>query len=902
MAGNIERERIPKLGDTSFSGNVLSSEDGRYDLGDIDHRWRRLFVKEINVAQVTYVTEPAIDADTVDGFHADSTPTAGYLLALDGSLHFPSSTYADALLRDGTRGLTADWNAGSFSITAAGLTINGDIIVSGNVDGVNVDDHSSRHDPGGADALTTAVASDVSLQSNAEGSAASLARSDHLHHLSEAIIPTWTGKHTWGTSTEINFRDTALRIYSSADGQLDIDADVKLEIVVPSVSIDGDIDFVGAQEITTSSGDLTLAPVGNLSINADISFVGAQQIVTTADNLTLAPVGDLELNPGGNDVLPGNNYDINLGALNLKYLTLHAAELWVETLVAQNTIATIGGRILVGPTTKLTSDVGVSDTTIYVEHNTLADGDTVYLEANSKIEFIEIDSTPGGVGPYSYTVIRDKDGSGANEWYAGDAVFNTGAADDGFMDIYSFTGMDGASTGPTIVGNVRNSLTYNDWTEHWAIGNLNGLYGYGVDTYGLGLGEYGGDHIVIDPSDGIRFRDSSNNVRAQLTGGAWTIGRVGASLSNVYIAAGAVQLRTNTTVNLELTTAGAIIIGDDSSGKYVTVDSGGIEMFANSIKVVDIDGTTGDFVFGQVAASKANLFWDQSEGRLNFRTNTSAKLWIDTDGSLRAGGNMIMLDDTALHLVSGSGGAATYINWHYATLAGQVDAQIYTYQSTKAYLNLRAIGYGVSAEHAVVGLLAEHYNTSTKNSTLYLYSDDNPYALFSGYVGIPDGITAPSGLSNTASIYVDTSDSVLKVRHGTGTPISLEEQGGSDTGSSWNSGGNTVINTTYTTIASHSVTVATGQTLLVHAHASYYCSSYTADEYMQLRIYDGTTSIYQIQTITKNGLYYTYGMTVKLAKTGTYTVYLQGIRGSTDINGYVPQYYGILTTEVVNEV
>jgi len=901
MAGNIERERIPKLGDVAFSGNVLSGEDGRYDLGDAEHRWRRLFVKEITVSQITYVTEPAIDADTVDGFHASSTPTAGYLLALDGSLHFPSSTYADALLRDGTRGLTADWDAGSFSITAAGLTINGDIVVSGNVDGVNVDDHSSRHDPGGADALTTAVVSDVSLQANAEGSAGSLARADHLHHLSETITPTWTGKHTWGTSTEINFRDTALRIYSSADGQLDIDADVKLEIVAPTVSIDGDIDFVGAQEITTSSGNLTLAPAGNLSIDADISFVGAQQIVTTADNLTLAPSGDLIVDPAGNDVLPGNNYDINLGALNLKYLTLHAAELWVETLVAQNTIATIGGRILVGPTTKLTSDVGVSDTTIYVEHNTLADGDTVYLEANSKVEFIEIDSTPGGVGPYSYTVIRNKDGSGANEWYAGDAVFNTGASGDGFMDIYSFTGMDGAATGPAIVGNVRNTLTYNDWTEHWAIGNLNGLYGYGVDTYGLGLGKYGGDHIVIDPSGGIRFRDSSNNVQAQLTGGAWTIGRVGASLSNVYIAAGAVQLRTNTTVNLELTTAGAIIVGDDSSGKYVTVDSGGIEMFANSIKVVDIDGATGDFIFGQVAASKANLFWDQSEGRLNFRTNTSTKLWIDTDGSLRAGGNMIMLDDTAIHLVTGSGSAATYINWHYNTLAGDVDAQIYTYQSTKAYLIGRAVGIS-GGEHAVVGLRAEHYDTSTKNSTLYLYSDDNPYALFSGYIGIPDGITAPSGLSNVASIYVDTSDSILKVRHGTGTPISLEKQGGSDTGSSWNGSGNITIQTTYTTVASHSVTVGAGQTILVHAHASVYCSGWTSNDYVQFRIYDGTTSIYQTQTLTANGLYYTFSMTVKLTKTGTYTMSWQAIKASTNINAYVPQYYGILTTEVVDEV
>jgi len=77
--------------------------------------------------------------------------------------------------------------------------------------------------------------------------------------------------------------------------------------------------------------------------------------------LTIAPNnGSIYVNPGGNYVYPVNNYDINLGSLNKKYLTLHAAELWVETLVAQNTMATIGGRILVAPTTELTSDLAAA--------------------------------------------------------------------------------------------------------------------------------------------------------------------------------------------------------------------------------------------------------------------------------------------------------------------------------------------------------------------------------------------------------------------------------------------------------------------------------------------------------------------------------------------------------------
>ena len=85
--------------------------------------------------------------------------------------------------------------------------------------------------------------------------------------------------------------------------------------------------------------------------------------VGSGGNLTVAPSGDFLFDPVGNDILPVTNYDLNLGALSKKYLTLHAAELWVETLVAQNTIATIGGRILVGPTTTLTRDLASSANT-----------------------------------------------------------------------------------------------------------------------------------------------------------------------------------------------------------------------------------------------------------------------------------------------------------------------------------------------------------------------------------------------------------------------------------------------------------------------------------------------------------------------------------------------------------
>lgn len=78
---------------------------------------------------------------------------------------------------------------------------------------------------------------------------------------------------TVNTTNKIQFRDTGLFINSSADGQLDIDADVKLEITAPTtafignMSLDGDLDFVGAQTIG-GTARLFINPNGELILGS----------------------------------------------------------------------------------------------------------------------------------------------------------------------------------------------------------------------------------------------------------------------------------------------------------------------------------------------------------------------------------------------------------------------------------------------------------------------------------------------------------------------------------------------------------------------------------------------------------------------------------------------------------
>jgi hypothetical protein len=73
------------------------------------------------------------------------------------------------LLVNGTRMMAGGLNMGTYAISNVGT-----------VDGVTVSAHASRHNPGGADAVTTAAPSSVGT-SNTEGNATSLARSNHIH-------------------------------------------------------------------------------------------------------------------------------------------------------------------------------------------------------------------------------------------------------------------------------------------------------------------------------------------------------------------------------------------------------------------------------------------------------------------------------------------------------------------------------------------------------------------------------------------------------------------------------------------------------------------------------------------------------------------------------------------------
>lgn len=109
---------------------------------------------------------------------------------------------------------------------------------------------------------------------------------------------------------------------------------------------------------TAASGDVTVsAPGGSLYLN------GAATLGLRIAGSEAAVVNSERLMPAGSGLK-------DLGDYNRRWRTVHAEELAVQTLVAQNVIATIGGDLIVTPTTKLIADIlstagGIGQSALY---------------------------------------------------------------------------------------------------------------------------------------------------------------------------------------------------------------------------------------------------------------------------------------------------------------------------------------------------------------------------------------------------------------------------------------------------------------------------------------------------------------------------------------------------------
>jgi len=220
------------------------------------------------------------------------------------------------------------------------------------------------------------------------------------------------------------------------------------------------------------------------------------------------------------------------------------------------------------------------------------------------------------------------------------------------------------------------------------LGNLNGSYDYVSDTYGIGLGEYGTGKtsLTVDVINGLRIlngagtrigqwrangdilvgRDVSAPATTNLaifniaqtynsesmSSGDVLIGDNTSAKPNLKITPLGLRLRTGTTVAIDLQADGDVFIGRD----IATPSSTALVIF-NNAQTYNGEASVfaaGDILIGDNSASKANLFWDQSLGRFNFRGGTTTQAYIDTSGYIIAGGDSIRIGNTGLEILVGN--------------------------------------------------------------------------------------------------------------------------------------------------------------------------------------------------------------------------------------------------------
>jgi hypothetical protein len=223
----------PNLVDTGISTNTISGVTGDITLDS--------------------PVDIILDADGADIFLKDGGTLFGTLTNSSGELVIKSSS----------SGTTAATFSGA-NVTLAGTVGSGAITSTGTVQGTTI-------------TATTAFVPDAS-DGAALGTAA-LEFSD-LFLADEAVINFGDDQEVTLTHVQdaglllnsdnyLTFRDSALKIHSSADGQLDIDADTEVEIATTTLDLNGALDVSGASQF---SGAIT---VGVDDTGLDVKFFGA---------------------------------------------------------------------------------------------------------------------------------------------------------------------------------------------------------------------------------------------------------------------------------------------------------------------------------------------------------------------------------------------------------------------------------------------------------------------------------------------------------------------------------------------------------------------------------------------------------------------------------------------------
>jgi len=252
-------------GGITSGSNIVSDTDSTDDLGTTSVRWANLFVDGITATDQITATG---FTGTLDGILGSGAAAAATVTSLNTSgvvnLNLTTdstSSTSGALIVDGGVGI------------AKKLFVGTDLDVNGttNLDVVDID--------GAVNMATTALVTGVLTTTAAtvfNGGFASNADS------------------TMGTDKKLIFRDSAIHISSTADGDMSIAADDEIDLTSTLIDINGNVEISGT---TTQTGVIT----ANAGVVVDEMTLDADTLTAT-DDFILDVAGDVEINADGGTI------------------------------------------------------------------------------------------------------------------------------------------------------------------------------------------------------------------------------------------------------------------------------------------------------------------------------------------------------------------------------------------------------------------------------------------------------------------------------------------------------------------------------------------------------------------------------------------------------------------------
>ena len=272
-----------------------------------------------------YVGNPADGANLVIGgkYFADALDHAPGTLTASSAIIVDSNSKIDQLLVDniriGTTDNQIDTSSGALTLAPAGsliITHGGTIDLSGQANSVTLLDNSATaidfNEAGTSylklvttnDAEKVVVgkdatfANDVSLISDSAVLNFGADDDVSLTHVADTGL-------LFNGASEFQFRDSALTIGSSADGQLDIEADTELEITAPTVEFNTDSQILAFG----ADGDVTLTHVADTALRINAAM--AVQFRDSALSINSSVDGQLDIDADTELELTAPIVDIN---------------------------------------------------------------------------------------------------------------------------------------------------------------------------------------------------------------------------------------------------------------------------------------------------------------------------------------------------------------------------------------------------------------------------------------------------------------------------------------------------------------------------------------------------------------------------------------------------------------